>query len=475
MPSLSRWFGAKPQSTFPGGLYYRSVDLDAVLGRIMGQPVEELWRTQPHLRTVVGFIARNVAQIGLQAFTRDDDGGRTRLRDGRLADLLRSPNPQTTQFDLLYSTMSSLCLYDIAFWWVGVDPATSSGWIVRHIPTAWVLNSVGQSAFAADYYRIATPRTLPGWVDIPASDLLVFHGWDPFDPQSGTSPVHALKAVLAEQVAAQAFREQMWRNGGRVGSYITRPVEAPEWTEGGEGSPRARFIASWRAKYSGNDGADAGGTPLLEDGMELKSIAFNPRESQYVEAAKLSLETVAQVFHVNPTMVGVMDNANYSNVREFRKMLYGDTLGPELERVQQQMNMQLVPRVSSRRNVYVEFNLQSKLQGSFEEQSTMLQASIGAPYMTINEGRARLNMPAVSGGDELVKPLNVTQPGHHSPIPAAPGSSDDPDGDDDEAEDDESAAAKSGQISDILSRRLFLPEHELIKAVGCNGSESEGT
>ena len=29
-------------------------------------------------------------------------------------------------------------------------------------------------------------------------------------------------------------------------------------------------------------------------------------------------------------MVGVLDQANYSNVREFRKSLYSDTLGPWL-------------------------------------------------------------------------------------------------------------------------------------------------
>jgi hypothetical protein len=39
------------------------------------------------------------------------------------------------------------------------------------------------------------------------------------------------------------------------------------------------------------------------------------------------------VYFINPTMVGILDNANYSNVREFRKALYGDNLGPEIERI----------------------------------------------------------------------------------------------------------------------------------------------
>ena len=156
--------------------------------------------------------------------------------------------------------------------------------------------------------------------------------------------------------------------------------------------------------------------------MELKSIAFNPRENQWAEAAKLSLETVAQVFQVNPTMVGVLDNANYSNVREFRRMLYGDTLGPWLIQFEQRINATLVPMILGRSGseVYTEFNIQSKLTGSFEEQGAVMQQAIGSPWMTVNEGRARLNMSSVDGGNGLVRPLNVTQNGSQEPIPATP-------------------------------------------------------
>ena len=39
-----------------------------------------IWKTQPHVRTVIGFLARNIAQIGLEARCRDHVtvGGRQR-------------------------------------------------------------------------------------------------------------------------------------------------------------------------------------------------------------------------------------------------------------------------------------------------------------------------------------------------------------------------------------------------------------
>lgn len=428
---LAAWLGFRPTSP-PAAVYWQqSVDIGLLVDGMLQQPIEKLWRDQPHLRTVVGFISRNIAHLGLHAFERDDADGRNRLRDGPLVQLLNQPNPQTTMYELIYATAASMCLYDVSYWYVAEDNNAVSGWVIRHIPSPWVIGTVGASAFAVQKYKVALPNSNGQYVEIPAEQMVEFHGWTPADPRTGTSPVHALKSILAEQVHAQVFRDQMWRNGGRVGQYLTRPAEAPDWSAADPtgASARSRFVTQWQ-EFSGDDGAKAGKTPLLEDGMELKTNRFSAKDEQYVEGNKLSLETVAQVYHINPTMVGLLDNANFSNVREFRRMLYGDTLGPSLAQFEQRINMSLVGRVAKRPDVtYVEFNLQQKMAGSFEEQGKVLQTAIGGPYMTINEGRARQNMPAIEGGDELIKPLNVTQNGDQNPIPAD-DVPDEPDADD---------------------------------------------
>lgn len=438
---IASWLGyaPKPQGPVPSlpsaptyELVPAGVSLDEYLTSVLSQPVEKLWREQPHLRTVVGFVSRNIAHLGIHVFERDAENGRNRLRDTPLALLLDEPNDDMTQFDLLEATVASRMLYDETYWYVGRDLDAPSGWVIRHIPTAWVIGSIGASAFNVQAYKVAIPGTTGRWAEIPAEDMVVFRGWNPVDPKTGVSPVHALKAILAEQIHAQVYRDQMWQRGGRVGTYLTRPVSAPEWGKGDENnpSPRSRFITQWTNSYAGDNAPKAGGTPLLEDGMELKQVGFNAKENQYVESAKLSLETCAQVYFINPTMVGILDNANYSNVREFRKALYGDNLGPEIERTVQRINKRLVPKLADRKTTYCEFNLQTKLAGSFEEQGALLQTAIGGPYMTRNEGRTRLNMPLIEGGDELIVPLNVTQNGDQNPIPAGGGVPDEPDADD---------------------------------------------
>lgn len=367
-----------------------------------------LWRSQPHLRTVVSFLARNVAQLGLHAFERDGETDRVRDRTSLLARTLVQPDAQMTAYDLIYALVGDLLLYDRAYWYVGPSSDTTrSGTMLRRLPPSWI-EPVERDAYTVQSYRASLGNRS---VEIPAEQVLAFTGYSPTDPLRGSPTVESLRDVLREQVEAARYRRQVWRRGGRVSAVLQRPAGAPPWSD----NARERFREDWYAKYTGR-GARAGGTPILEDGMTLNRIDFNAQEQQFVEAAKLSLVTVAAAFHVNPTMIGQNDSANYSNVREFRRMLYGDTLGPMLAQIESRLNAFLLPMLGMDADAhYVEFNIAEKLQGSFEEQAAVMQTLVGAPIMTRNEGRARFNLPQVNDADGLVTPLNVIVGGQASP------------------------------------------------------------
>ena len=369
----------------------------------------QMWSTQPHFRTVVTFVARNIAQLGLHSFERVDQTDRRRDKTSVLARSIEDVDGHTTTFELIFALVGDLALYDRAYWWAAPSSEMESGWMIRRLPPTWV-EPVMANPWEVKEYKVymrqdGTAET------IPAEHILAFPGYHPGKMQGSSPTVDALRQTLQEQVEASAYRAQVWKRGGRVSSVIERPAAARPWSDGA----REAFREDWYSKYTGR-GPKAGGTPILEDGMKLTRIDFNAQEQQFVEAAKLSLTTVASAFHVNPTMIGQNDGANYSNVREFRKMLYGDTLGPLVAQIEGRINSFLVPRMGlDRRRFYVEFNIEEKLQGNFEEQGGILQTATGGPWMTRNEARSMRNLPAVEGGDELIVPLNVITGGQASP------------------------------------------------------------
>lgn len=394
------------------------IEYDSTVSSILGMSIDELWRTQPYLRTVVTFLARNIAQLGLHVYRRvsDTDRERVHYEDDPIVRLLAKPNSWMTTYDLVFGIVGDKALYDEAFLLLYETPDTPSGWTLEPLSPSWVTRRGGNDLFRPEWIEFARPNRTGPPIQIPVEDLIHFRGWNPGHPRRAASPVEALKQILAEQISAQVFREQMWKRGGRIGGILTRPPGAGWSTEA-----REKFQRQWQARYSSNSGALAGGTPILEDGMTYEPVQFNAHEAEFVEASKLALSTVASVFHVNPTMVGLLDNANFSNVKEFRSMLYGDTLGSTIAELEDVLDSFLIPRVSTETNFYSEFNIAEKLQGSFDEQAAALSSSVGRPWMTANEARARLNLPALDGdADSLVTPLNVVVGGQASPRDSAP-------------------------------------------------------
>lgn len=370
----------------------------------------QIWRTQESVRTVVTFLARNIAQLGLPMYKRQGDTDRARLNDHALAKLLRKPNPWTTGYRFRNLLVHDFAIYDTAYLLkTKVDGSTVG--LVRLPPT--MVEPVGDNWLYPEKFEF---RGQKGTKKFDADEVVYFRGYN-VDEDTGSSPLEALRRTLKEAWSGSEMREQVMRNGARASGYIERPgpPAAPAWSP----AAKAGFQKDWQSQYAG-DGPQAGGTPILEDGMSFKQASQTAKDLQYIEARKLTREEVASAYFIPPPMVGILEHASFSNITEQHKMLYQDTLGPWLTMLQDEIALQLIPDFESKpEQFYVEFNLREKLSGSFEERAQSIQTAVGAPWMTVNEARALDNRPPVDGGDDLVRPLNVTQNGDQEPIPAA--------------------------------------------------------
>ena len=371
-----------------------------------------LYRLQPNVRTCVDFLARNVAQLGLHTYRRVSETDRERLRDHGLAQLMGRPLParaKVTRYRLIEALMSDLGIYHNAYWLKLRDGANGPLTGLLRVPPPFVTI---QGGLVPTRYDVTIAGSQP--LEISPDDIVHFRGFNPENMLAGLSPLETLRRVLAEEHEAGEYREQFWRNAARQSGVIKRPLGAPEWSA----AARAQFKAEFEELYSG--AKNSGKTAILEEGMEWESTAFNAQESEYLAGRKLTREECARAYHIPLPMVGILDHATFSNIKEQHKHLYQDALGPWLTMIVQDIELQLLPEFEDTAGVYVEFNIQEKLRGSFEEQTQSLQSAVGRPWMTANEARARQNLPSIEGGDELVTPLNVLVGGQASPRDSAP-------------------------------------------------------
>jgi HK97 family phage portal protein len=351
----------------------------------------QIYTTQPNVRTCVDFLARNIAQLGYHIFRRVSDTDRERLTDHELAQWLTTPNPSTSRYRLFESLVCDLGIYFNAYWLKLRQENPRRIFLVRLPPEEMEVEGgllISQFVWTANGQRH----------EIPASEICYFNGYNPLNPLAGISPLETLRRVLAEEAAAVEHRELYWRNASRMEGVIERPREAPRWTP----EQKREWRKQWQDRYHGPQ--SAGSVAVLEDGMTFKQTSFTPRESEYSQSRKLTREEVAAEYHIPLPMVGILDHATFSNIKEQHKQLYADCLGPWLEVISQEIERQLLPECRDTANVYTEFNIADKLKGSFEEQAAALRALVGRPLMTANEGRARLNLPSIKddpSADEL--------------------------------------------------------------------------
>ena len=377
--------------------------------QVDGLSARQLYATQANLHAVVSFLADSVAQLPLKVYTRNAEFDRQRDRDSVAARLLYKPNADQTAYEFWNAVMIELSLMGMSTVWVLPDPNSSSGYQLRLIPKEWIMDTERSTNYAPDKLRIVTSSG-GNYVEIPRTEFVQFRMYSPGNPGGYQSPLAALRQTLNEQIQADRFRTEIWSSSGRFNAYITRPANVQPWND----EQRNKFVTAFRAGW-GKGGSKAGSIPLLEDGMEIKPYQFNAQQAQYAESKQLSREDVAAAYHVNPSLIWHSTTQTYASAKDNARALYADCLGPTLQMLQQRINAFLLPMIGADANTYVEFDLTEKIKGSFEERASILQASVGGPWMTRNEARADNNLPPVDGGDELIVPLNVVEGGQASP------------------------------------------------------------
>ena len=383
--------------------------------QVLNMKAKELYQTQDNLQAVVNFLSNSIAQLPLKVYIREGETERRRDRESAAAKLLWRPNPDQTAFEFFRALAVEYFVFGSVFVWLLPDTDSESGLQLRIVPTEWLQPYGGEgNAFAPDVIRICT-RNGGTAFDVPRKEFVQFRTYSAGSPGGYLSPISALRQTLTEQVEAGRFRRQLWKSSGRFNAQIIRPKDVEPWTD----EQKKKFATAFREAW-GAGGSKAGSIPIIEDGMEIKPYATNWKEAEWSQSVILTREAVAAAYGVNPSLIWHSNTQTYASARDNARALYADCLGPVLQMFQQRINAFLLPMVGADPNTYVEYDLTEKLKGSFEERASILQASVGAPWLTRNEARADMNLPPVDNGDELITPLNVTEGGQASPQDSTP-------------------------------------------------------
>jgi hypothetical protein len=211
-----------------------------------------------------------------------------------------------------------------------------------------------------------------------------------------------LRALVAEDAALQQTILELAQSGLADPSWVYRPVDAPAWSN----AARNAFEEDLTNRMRGRTRKPV----VLEEGMEMRPFGISPSDAQMLEARRWATAQVAAEFGLPLGMIGLEPD-----VEKARAEFYANCLPPYCENFTRMLDQRILVRVYDWTEGTFEFNLDEKQQG--DELLKALTSASGRAVMLTNEARAKLNLPPVDGGDELVTPLNVIVGENPKPSP----------------------------------------------------------
>lgn len=216
-------------------------------------------------------------------------------------------------------------------------------------------------------------------------------------PFGGVSPVTLGREAIALALAFEGHMGGVFANGGRPSGVIKSPkamdVEA-----------KKKVASSW---FTTHGGKNAGGTAILDEGMDYLQISMTLADTQFAENRLEQIREIARAFRVPPTMLFELSRGTWSNTEEMFRQFHTVTLKPWLKQWARAYERVLFTP-EERTTHYVNFITDDLLttDAAARAASYGQYRSMGA--MTANEVRAGLNLSPISGGDKLENPYTTT-------------------------------------------------------------------
>lgn len=230
---------------------------------------------------------------------------------------------------------------------------------------------------------------------ISASNMLHFKAFS-FDGKIGVSVITFAAKQLGISLDAQDYQQTVYSDRGLGYGVIesdkdVNPANKKLIEEG-----FATKMAS-QNKFK---------VPMLDSGMQYKSISVTPAEAQFLETNKAGVLEVCRWLNIAPHKLKVLDNSNFSNMQQQGIEHVQDSLLPWIIRLEQELKHKLFTEIE-RQSLYVKFNEKVLLRGDLEQRKNYYTSLVYAGVLTRNEVRALEDLNPIEGLDEILQPVNM--------------------------------------------------------------------
>lgn len=264
--------------------------------------------------------------------------------------------------------------------------------------------------------------------DFRPDQVLHTHGKYCFDGIGSIGVITFARESIGKGKASDRHEASQYKNG--MSPQFAIKMNGSKLTP----ETRENLRRDLESKYAG--AGNAFRPILLDQTMELQSVAFNHRDAQFLESNQMTVEDVARFYGVPPHLIGHLLRSTFNNIETQGIEFVIYSLMPWLVCREQQMNKKLLTQEERKAGFYVKYNVNALMRGDSAARAAFYNAMRQMGAMSANEIREKEDMNPVPGGDRYLVPLNMADQetgeafGQSSePEPDSPPSTPSPDND----------------------------------------------
>lgn len=217
-------------------------------------------------------------------------------------------------------------------------------------------------------------------------------------------PANLLMGIGPLQAAAKQVDTNTAQNDWNKNAMDNRGVPSGVFTFDGQFMTPDQFETARQQIKEQHSGSKKARGPMVMAGNSPKytQMGLSPVEMDFIESKRMTREEICAAFGVPPTMVGILDKANYNNSKEMSLSFWTHTLIPQLDELCDTFNFAFASELGGNRLVY-DLSKVKAIQENFNDKITGAQKAwvMGVPLTELNR-RHELgyDLEGVPGADE---------------------------------------------------------------------------
>jgi len=382
--------------------------LDSLL--ITDAVTEEKILKIPTARSCVDLITSSIAQMPVYLYKESKDGKIEKVEDNRIHLLNHEANDFLNGYalkkhiakDYLLHGSSYVSIIEAGNTVLELHPLMSKAVVVnKRVKNGY--RTVGADIFLSNSETSALSEGNRYQTKFKPHELMITLQ-DTHDGLTGHGVIKHGQDIFRQALSESEYTQNLYENGALPLGLLKTNARLNEKQVGA-------LRAAWQKLYGGVK--NAAKTVVLQEGMEYQALSMNPSEIQMSETRKATNSEICKLFNVPESMISIAAN-KYGSLEQNQLHFLKHTLAPIIVAMESSMDRALLLESEKDSGYFFRFDTSELVRSTEKERVDTVVSAVQGGLFTINEGRAKFDLPAIENGDDVLLTPGATQAGDES-------------------------------------------------------------